>query len=407
MFKVKKLTKKAGFTKEQQTQIADVILNEINAHANVEALTDFVKKYDNDIKKAVKDNNFLKLYGNPANEQITINLIDSKCKYTLNNKIDVLFTFLSKVGISVTVNEIENKIFEKIKKLSFNGVVKTTIDSFSNGDFAVLKNYVGEISKGEKLQDVNFNKDLNSFLTDDLIKIDNYNKAEKIGHKRFKGKYYLIYKDKENYNIFNQSYIDLFKKDCTFYLSSAENRKMLYAVKDGMLIGVIMPVDNTHVKYEDFLFIPEIENTTKDEIIRKEEILNGYGIPTEMREILDETTDNMVNSKEYKEIIKESNRKQQKNAVTGHVYMGNNAELLQNAGYNTPLWVGKGQAKKLGKQIKNNAKGIIIKVYYVDDDGRSFCKLETVYNVEELEPIQKVENTNIFKKMIERLKKVV
>ena len=42
--------------------------------------------------------------------------------------------------------------------------------------------------------------------------------------------------------------------------------------------------------------------------------------------------------------------KEQINAVTKHVYTGNNAIELEKAGFNSNEWVGSGQAKKLGKQ---------------------------------------------------------
>ena len=92
------------------------------------------------------------------------------------------------------------------------------------------------------------------------------------------------------------------------------------------------------------------------------------------------------------------------NAITKHIYTGNNAELLEKAGFNSNEWVGSGQAKKLGKQVKKDAKGVVIKVYKENEDGQTFCKLETIYNIEELEEIKKVENTSQFKDMVNRFK---
>ena len=97
-------------------------------------------------------------------------------------------------------------------------------------------------------------------------------------------------------------------------------------------------------------------------------------------------------------------QKQHSNAVTGHIYGGNNIAILDDAGFNSTEWVGSGQAKHLNKQVKADAQGVVIRVYYEDDNGRSFCELEKIYNVEELEPIKKIENTLDFQNMVERLK---
>jgi predicted lipoprotein with Yx(FWY)xxD motif len=78
---------------------------------------------------------------------------------------------------------------------------------------------------------------------------------------------------------------------------------------------------------------------------------------------------------------------------------------LKDNNYQLAEWVASGQAKKLNKQIKKDAKGVTIRIYYEDDSGRSFCKLETIYNVAELENIQKIETTTNYKNMIERLKR--
>ena len=79
---------------------------------------------------------------------------------------------------------------------------------------------------------------------------------------------------------------------------------------------------------------------------------------------------------------------------------------MQKNNFTTPEWVASGQAKKMKKQVKENAEGVIIKVFYIDDDGRQFCKLEKIYNVDELEPMQKIENTNDFKSLVKKLKAV-
>jgi DNA-binding protein H-NS len=110
--------------------------------------------------------------------------------------------------------------------------------------------------------------------------------------------------------------------------------------------------------------------------------------------------------KKFRVQIKESekNMKEQINAVTKHVYTGNNAIELEKAGFNSNEWVGSGQVRKLKKQVKKNAKGVVIKVYKENEDGQTFCKLETIYNIEELEEIKKVENTSQFKDMVNRFK---
>ena len=52
MFTIKKITKKAGFTKEQQQYIADMILSEINKNKNIETISKIIKNdYEENILK--------------------------------------------------------------------------------------------------------------------------------------------------------------------------------------------------------------------------------------------------------------------------------------------------------------------------------------------------------------------
>ena len=125
----------------------------------------------------------------------------------------------------------------------------------------------------------------------------------------------------------------------------------------------------------------------------------------ELKELV---TSGVMTDIEYIEALKDIKVIEHKNAVTGHIYKGNNAELLDNAmkdnNYKESLWLASGQAKKMNKQVKTGASGVLIKVYYEDEYGRSFCKLEKIYNVEELEPIQKIENTEKYKNLVEKLR---
>lgn len=313
--------------------------------------------------------------------KIKVNNFTLKTEYKKENILNCLLRFKAK--IKDAEKEEKNETFEKLKNLTY-GSIYETVDAYSDGHIAILKEYLGNIPTEEKEHTIKIkdNKPLTSFLTDELIKLDNFNISKNIKDKRRKYKYFVIYRNNTNYFVFNQKYVDFFKKDYVFYLDN-ENKNMLYAFKENKLVGVIMAMNNNFIKYDDFELLPEIENNEKDEIIRKEEILNSYEIPEKIVKI------------------------KQKNAVTEHVYSGNNEKELEKAGFKSPLWVGKQQAKKLKKQVKKDAKGVVIKVYYTDDDGRQFCKLETVYNIEELEELKKIENTNDYKNMIERLKKAV
>lgn len=150
-------------------------------------------------------------------------------------------------------------------------------------------------------------------------------------------------------------------------------------------LNYINLLDRFHAKIK----VAELKELTKEEL--KELVISG-----------------VMSDIEYIEAIKDIKVIEHKNAITGHIYKGNNAELLNNAmsdnNYKESLWLASGQAKKMNKQVKSGASGVLIKVYYEDEAGRSFCKLEKIYNIAELEPIQKVENTEKYKNLVEKLR---
>lgn len=418
MIKVEKIRSKAGFTKEQLSDLAVQLLEALNKKeciAEIEKMLfiDFDGNFQKFDKAITNDKNMGAMFEIYASgyEFITVTVKGTRCKYNLINNIANIFDMLNKLGIKVYSDvKVENPMFEKVKKACFTDEVLTTSDAYSDGNFAISKDYVGNVSEFEKTKDINFKNSLNSFLTDKLIKVENYNRVDNIRIKTIKGnsKYTVFYKNKENYNIFNKRYVDLFK-DCELYLS--DDKIKLFAVKDGVLVGLIMAVSNEYVKWDNFELLPDVKNTTDDVILNKDDVIKGIKNIVKYPIVVYQENKMPVEVKES--VAKEVNHPidiEHKNAVTGHIYKGLNAEALTQAlndnNYQLAEWVASGQTKKLNKQIKKGAKGVTIRIYYEDDSGRSFCKLETIYNVAELENIQKIEMTTDYKNMIERLKAV-
>ena len=428
MIKIEKIGSKAGFKKEQIADIAGQLLEVLNKKDNIKyfekALFQVFKK---DIKEAWKNRTFRIIYELQHGDDIVIKVKNTGCKLTIYNSYEAIFNTLKRLNVKLTSDlTVKNTLYEKIKNLCNNKVLNT-IDAYSDGNFAILKDYVGAIAEEEKEEEnIVSKRTLKSFMTDNLIKIDNYNQAKKIKYINTKNKYFVIYKNENNYHVFNQKYVDLFK-DCEFYLDNTKN--MLIVIKEEKIVGLIMAMSNKFINYKDLELLPQIENNTADEIINKNDVIKEENIvkypivvyqentmpaavekskeltKEELKELV---TSGVMTDIEYIEALKDIKVIEHKNAVTGHIYKGNNAELLDNAmkdnNYKESLWLASGQAKKMNKQVKAGASGVLIKVYYEDESGRSFCKLEKIYNVAELEPIQKIENTEKYKNLVEKLR---
>jgi len=387
MIKVKNITKKAGFTKEQQQYIADVVLNAINSNKNIEAITKMIKEvFKNDFKTTFKDKELkvINLFCEGKEKQngfsekmIKIEVPNIRCKFEIINDLKVLVEFLQRVGVSVTANSVTNRIYEQLR--NSEGVVIECPDSYSDGNIAISKEFMGEVPTEETRKCVN---GLFNLTPTNLIKLDGYTIAKNQKSNKIKGdKFTIFYKNKkDDFIVFNQKYINMLPKDADIYFQDNKNRKysMLVAKKEEKVIALIMPIHRDNLN--EFELLPEIieENVIKYPIVVYQENKTATTV-------------------------------EHKNAVTGHIYKGLNAEALtqslNNNHYQLAEWVATGQAKKLNKQIKKGAKGVTIRIYYEDDSGKSFCKLETIYNVAELEDIQKIETTTDYKNMIERLKR--
>lgn len=387
MLKVKKFIKRSGFTQEQQKYIADAVLTEINRNGNIDLLTNLIKNdYADDFKKAngKRSFNIKKTYAEGVPDdvpEIYINVINCTCKYRLINKFDVLIKFLEKCGITLTAGTVVNPIYAKLK--SFGKLIETP-DGFSDGAILLSKQYVGEVPNDDTFKTDTTFKDLCP-ADNKLIKLENtgYICAKNQKHAHIKNiKFCIFYKSKKNpdFVVFDQKYINMLPKNCEIFLETGTKFKKLVAKQNGEFIALIMPMDIKSLN--EFELLPDIETESESET-KKSNIV-------EFPPVL------------YK------NPKEHKNAVTEHIYAGNNIDLLNAAmlqnGYAAPVWVGKYQARKLNKQIKQNAPGVVIKVFYEDVDGRAFCKMETVFNIAELEAIQKIENTSDYKNIVERLK---
>lgn len=401
MLKIKNITKKAGFTKEQQTNMAELILNEINKNANIKEISRAIKEdFKNDFKAVYRDKEckIINLFINgipkeEKKEEFIINVINSKCKYTLYYDFKVFIEFLRRCGVSVTVEKKQAKIFEILSDK--NGDIIELKDAYTNGNILINKEFI--TGKPEK-ETTKHKKSMHDFISNNLVKIENNNykieKNQKSNHANCrKEKYQIFYKNKkDDFVIFNQKFINALPCGCDLYFDK-NNYNSLIAKKEEKIAALIMPI-KFHDGLQSFELLPdiveEIETETKEE------------------KLLTVLYNGSINSEEYMEEKEEKTENiEHKNAVTGHVYSGHNIEVLNNAGFTSHEWVGGYQAKKLHKQVKKDAEGVTIRVYYEDDMGRSFCKLEKVYNIEQLEPLQKVGITEAFKNIVEKLKKAV
>lgn len=413
MLKIKHITKKVGFTKEQQTNMAELILNEINKNANIKEISMAIKEdFKNDFRAVFKDKNYkvINLFidgisKEEKKEEFIINVINSKCKYTLYYDFKVFIEFLRRCGVSVSVEEKQAKIFEILSDK--NGDIIELKDAYTNGNILINKEFI--TGKPEK-ETTKHEKSMYDFISNNLVKIESNNykieKNQKSNHANCrKEKYQIFYKNKkDDFMIFNQKFINALPCGCDLYFDK-NNYNSLIAKKEEKIVALIMPV-KFHDGLQSFELLPDIveETETKTETETKEE------------KLLTALYNGSIDSEEYiAEKEKENEQKQNiniehKNAVTGHVYSGNNAELLTNAmhekNFTKNEWVASGQAKKLKKQIKENAEGVTIRIFYTDDDGRQFCKLEKIYNVDELEEIKKIETSSGYIDMINRLKAV-
>lgn len=398
MLKIKNITKKVGFTKEQQKQIVDIILNEINKNKNIEIITHVIKEdFKNDLKAVLKDKNYKHVMNlfmdGMKKEEITINLINSKCKFTLYYDFRVFIEFLRRCGISVTVEEKQAKIFEILSDK--NGNIIELTDAYTNGNILINKEFI--TGKPEK-ETTKHEKSMHDFISNNLIKIDNDYKIEKNQKSNHvnckKEKYQIFYKNKkDDFVIFNQKFINALPCGCDLYFDK-NNFNCLIAKKEEKIVALILPI-----KFNDglksFELLPDIVEETETE--------------TKEEKLLTALYNGSINSEEYMEEKEEKRENiEHKNAVTGHIYSGNNAEILTKTmhekNFTKNEWVASGQAKKLKKQIKENAEGVTIRIFYTDDDGRQFCKLEKIYNVDELEPMKKIEETNDYKSLVKKLK---
>ena len=344
-----KYTKLKGFTKEEQEEI----INKLVAAYNV-------INCDN--------------YG--ENLIITVNNFKLQTYYIQGAIIECLSRFKAVVK---NAEEEENNAIEIMKKhyySSNSNLIKTSDNFISNGNIALIVDNIPECEKMENIKD----KIYDLFCDNYLIKLSNYKTAKKQG-------IFVFYRDLKNYAAFKSDYISLLDKESELYLTVLKEitKPCLIVVKNKKVMGVIVQETITENFIKDkFSIIPIESDTEESEKLKLCDVIDGMN----------------TEKKHY-------------NPVTKRYYQGNNALELEKAfkenDYKCTLWVGKNQAKKMKKQLKENAHGVVIKVYYTDDDGRSFCKFETVYNVAELEEIkkQKIENMNIFKQMIERLKKAV
>ena len=415
MIKIKNITKKAGFTKEQQADIAEQVIKVLNNKKSLDKVENVLfSEFHGDFKaferKVLKSGIYeAKMDGQYSryDNEIIITVKNTRCKYILNNSFEILFNFLKKIGIDFTSDiTVKNRIYEQLR--NSEGVVIECPDAYSDGNVAINKKFIGEVPTEETQKN---NTTLRQLTPTNLIKLEGYTIAKNQKSNKIKGdKFTIFYKNKkDDFIIFNQKYINMLPKDCDIYFQDNKNRKysMLVAKKEEKVIALIMPIHRDNLN--EFELLPEIieQNIVKYPIVVYQE--NKMPIKTLKKEELQEFILNGVMSSD--DYIKELEQitVEHKNAVTGHIYKGLNAEALtqalKNNNYQLAEWVASGQAKKLNKQIKKDAKGVTIRIYYEDDSGRSFCKLETIYNVAELENIQKIETTTDYKNMIERLKR--
>ena len=370
-----------GFTKEQ----TETIINRLIEAFNNETTDDYIN---------IKINRF----------EMQINNTKEAILQTLNK-------FHAKLQEAETSKE-NNKIFNQLKN-KYDKVILIDNTYLSDGNMAINKDYVGDLLPiNENNNNYVFTKQkINELIGNNLIKANNYVINNKI--QCFKSKYVVFVKN-DDFIAFNQKYFDLIKKckknKVELYLTENKQTLLFYDTENHKIIGLIMAVLIRNKDDLDLKMIQKNENNNNiDDKTTIIQLLNPKAIEN-MQKVFNEATEKMINSKEYKELIKNESEdimtnKQHVNAVTKHVYTGNNAELLEKAGFNSFEWVGSGQARKLKKQIKKGAKGVTIKVYKENEDGQTFCKFEKVYNVEnELEDIKPVEKTTQFADMVNKFK---
>ena len=371
-------------TKEQQTQIVNELLEIINNNLNIEEIEkNITNLFDNDFKKALKEDkdyflSSLYIKGRKEEEkEIIINVINSSCKFTLFNDFHNFIDFIlnkMKANIITTLSENKTITSEKIRVINNQSIRLTSDDFVTDGNIAIKKDLV--LINTVCVEKIKASiTDL--ILFDAIYKLDNYKKTVSKGN-------VIFYKDKSDAIILNKTYYDLIKNYKLCYIADNFHKKVVALNKNNEVVAVLMPI------------MQKDNSITKDTNI----------IPNE---VIEKTEDEKMEIKKEEETETEH-----KNAVTGNIYKGNNAKILDAAmeenNYKTSEWVGSYQAKKLNKQVKKDAKFVEIKVFYEKETSNNnkdyFMKIEKIYNVEELEEIQKIEETSSYIEMIEELKKV-
>jgi hypothetical protein len=179
--------------------------------------------------------------------------------------------------------------------------------------------------------------------------------------------------------------------------------------------------DNVIFNYSNKLGTAFFEAENQKMLLMPCQLKNTDFYNYEKTDAVETINDNKVETSENKEQI-ETNEPETSNAVetenktsrpfnpvTNKQYNGQNAVKLLEAmrinNYSSYEFVARGQAYKLHKQVKKDAKGIEISVYCKNDvTDTEFYKVELVYNISELEQLEKIEKTNDYKNMVERLK---
>lgn len=292
-------------------------------------------------------------------------------------------------------------------------VTDGNMEYITNGDFIIKRDLCKMSFCACYRPNVNFNKIIKNFLkfnfNENIIKLNLDNFEQNTWAKKGWQHYFTTIKTSNGH----------FK----YFINEKYFRMLKQFVKMGGIIeiGYILPNEREYWKDKNANKKPEIQRMIlklNDEIVGTlcPVFAQNYFVFDDEEEKTNIVKYPIIVYQEQKQAVKGEEKEktltmtEHKNAVTGHIYSGNNAELLNNImnkkGYKKSDWCGRWQARKLKKQIKQNADGVIIKVFYTDDSGRSFCKLETIYNIEELEPMQKIESTNNYIEMIKRLKAV-
>ena len=348
-----------------------------------------------------------------------LNILNIETENVENNKDYFLNAYLIDKNINKTVNVyiggIDNK-YISVTDHNNNEIITTLMDDGTYPKYEQLipqyKNQLKIENKKEFLNALKTIKNLINFRTKIVLLDFNNNKIKGLNDKLLNELYFNFnYNGELEFIAFNVDYLidALNYMDDSFVIELSDNSNLACSLlKSENKTTLLMPIMIRDIENYNIEKV-ETETETETETEFKKEISIDSPEAIEMKKEFDKINEKMINSKEeYKELInKESEQimtKEQINAVTKHIYTGNNAFELEKAGFNSNEWVGSGQAKKLGKQVKKDAKGIVIKVYKENEDGQTFCKLETIYNIEELEEIKKVENTSQFKDMVNRFK---